>query len=52
MSQRQKKQVCAVGQYVVELAAMNVTKTELRQYNLAIITTVETICSSVLRSII
>ena len=52
MSQRQKKQVRAVGWYVGEVAAMNATKTELRQYNLAIIITVETICSSVLRSIL
>ena len=37
----------AVSQYVGELATMNgATKTELRQYNLAIIITVNTIRSS------
>ena len=36
----------AVGKYVGELAAMNATKTELRQYNLATIIAVDTICSS------
>ena len=53
MIQRQKKQVQikeirTVGQasMLEKLAAMNATKTELRQYNLAIIITVNKIHSS------